>query len=142
MTGTHLLVLGGLASAAASLAHLACIAIGGPAYRWMGAGEAMARAAEAGSWQPALMTLAIAAVLAVWAWYAFAAAGLGPALPLMRLALPAIALVYLTRALAFPLLKASFPGNSASFWWWSSGICLLIGLLYAVGTALRWNQLR
>ncbi|MBN8506193.1 MAG: hypothetical protein J0L58_17140 [Burkholderiales bacterium] len=140
-SSTDALLLGGTLSAAAALAHLACIALGAPAYRWMGAGESMARAVEAGRWQPHAMTLGIAAVLAVWSAYAFAAAGRLPALPLMKPALVAISTVYLLRGLAFPLLMPRFPGNSLGFWLVSSGICLLIGLLYGWGTADRWSAL-
>lgn len=132
-TGSQALVLGGALTAAAALAHLACIAIGAPAYRFMGAGEGMARAVEAGRKQPALVTAAIAAVLLVWALYAFSGAGLIGELPLTGLALPAISMVYLGRALAFPLLRPVFPGNSLTFWLVSSGICLVLGCLYAVG---------
>lgn len=135
-----LLLAGGL-SALAALAHLACIAIGAPAYRLMGAGEGVARAVEAGRWQPTAMTLGIAAMLGLWAWYAWAAAGLTPRLPLMKLALPAIAGVFLLRGLAFPLLMPRFPDNSMTFWLVSSGICLLLGGLYAGGTIARWHTL-
>ncbi|MCU0755157.1 MAG: hypothetical protein MUE46_08550 [Xanthomonadales bacterium] len=135
------LLLGGSLSALAALAHLACIAIGAPAYRLMGAGEGMARAAEAGHWLPTVITLGIAAMLGLWAWYAWAAAGLAPRLPLMKLALTAISGIYLLRGLGFPLLMSRFPDNSMSFWLVSSGICLLLGGLYAYGTFGRWRAL-
>ena len=120
-------------SAAAALAHLACIAIGAPAYRLMGAGERMARAAEAGYAFPTVTTLAITAMLLVWSAFALSGAGVIPKLPLTRLALYAIAAVYLARAVAFPLLKSSFPENSNMFWWTSSAICGVIGLLHLYG---------
>jgi len=134
------LVLGGTLSAAAAVAHLACIALGAPAYRFMGAGEHMARAVEAGGARPTLITLAIAAVLFVWALYGFAGAGVIGPLPLTNLALPAISLVYLARALGFPLLRPMFPENSTTFWLVSSGICLMLGLLYAVGAIALWPK--
>ena len=138
------LALAGCLSAAAALAHLACIAIGAPAYRRLGAGEAMARAAEAGRWQPTAITLFIAAVLAAWALYAWAAAGWPaplPRLPLMKPALVAISAVYLVRGIAFPWLRPHFPDNSNRFWLVSSAICLLIGGLHAWGTAAMWSEL-
>src|SRR5215468_9695765 len=55
--GAQALVLGGTLSAAASVAHLACIALGAPAYRFMGASGRMARAVEAGGTRPTLITL-------------------------------------------------------------------------------------
>ena len=134
------LVLGGTLSAAAAVAHLACIVLGAPAYRFMGAGERMARAVEAGGTRPTLITLAIATVLFVWALYAFAGAGVIGQLPFTNLALPAINLVYLARALGFPLLRPMFPENSTTFWLVSSGICLMLGLLYAVGAIAALPQ--
>jgi hypothetical protein len=131
---TPLLAAGAL-TAVAALAHLACIAIGAPAYRWMGAGERMARAVEAGRLRPTLVTLAIAVVLMVWAAYAFAGAGVIGPLPFTRWVLAAIGLVFVARAVAFPWLKPLFPENSNRFWWVSSGICLLIGSLYGWGAA-------
>ncbi len=53
----------------------------------------------------------------------------------MKPALTAISAVYLGRAFGFPLLKAALPENSLTFWWVSSGICLLIGSLYGWGAA-------
>lgn len=138
---TLALTLAGCASAAAALAHVVCVLIGAPAYRVMGAGERMARAAEAGQWQPTLLTLGIAGMLGIWALYAFSAAGMVPRLPLMRWALVLISTVYLARALAFPLMMASFPENSLRFWLVSSSICLVIGALHAWGTWSRWAQL-
>lgn len=129
------LALAGLLVLIASLAHLACIAIGPKAYRFMGAGERMARAVEAGKTQPTLSTLGIASVLLVWALYAFSGAGLVPRLPFTEPALCLISAVFLSRAVAFPWLRPSFPENSTTFWVVSSGICLVIGLLYAVGCA-------
>lgn len=131
--GVQVLVVGGALSAIASVAHLACIVLGAPAYRFMGAGERMARAAEAGKIKPTVVTLVIASVLFAWAMYAFSGAGIIPRLPLTRLALALIGAVYLTRAFAFPLLRPVFPENSTIFWLVSSGICLVLGLLYAVG---------
>ncbi len=70
MTGSDALVLGASLCALAALAHVACVVVGGPAYRRLGAGERMAHAAEAGRLQPAFVTLALSSVLLVWAAYA------------------------------------------------------------------------
>ena len=140
-TGAQALIIGGTLSAAAAVAHLACIALGPRAYRFMGAGEKMARAVESGKLQPTLFTMAIAGVLFVWAAYAFSGAGVIGHLPFAKLTLPAIASVYLGRALAFPLLKPAFPENSQTFWLVSSGICLFIGLAHGYGAFLQWPTL-
>jgi len=139
--GTLALALGAALSAAAAIAHLVCIAVGPAAYRFMGAGEKMARAVEAGKIQPTIVTLAISSVLLAWAAYALSGAGLITRLPLTKEVLLAITVVYLARAIAFPLLRLAFPENSTTFWLVSSGICLLIGLLHTYGLATRWSAL-
>lgn len=135
-----LLVAGGLSLTAAA-AHLACIA-GGP--RWylaMGAGAKMARAAERGLWQPTLITLAIAIVLGVWGLYAWSGAGLIARLPLLRWVLPGVTGIYLARGFLFFPLQAHFPDNSLAFWYWSSGLCAVIGLIHLAGLWQAWPRL-
>lgn len=139
--GTQALILGGALSATATAAHVACVFIGAPAYRLMGAGEGMARAIEAGKTKPTLVTLAIAAMLLVWSAYALSGAGVIGILPFTQYVLLAVCGVYLARAVGFPLLKSTFPENSNTFWRVSSGICLLIGLLHAYGIASLWATL-
>jgi hypothetical protein len=138
---SHALALGGVLTFAAALAHLACIAIGAPAYRFMGAGEAMAQAAAAGRMAPTLVTLSISLVLLVWSAYALSGAGLLRGLPLAKPILVVICAVFLLRAFAFPLLKPAFPDNSTTFWLDSSAVCLLLGALYLYGILGRWKAL-
>jgi hypothetical protein len=107
----------------------------------MGAGERMARAVEAGKLRPALITLAIASVLLVWSAYALSGAGVIGRLPFTKLVLLAVCGVYLARAVGFPLLKPVFPENSNTFWWVSSSICLLLGLLHSFGVVSLWATL-
>ena len=128
-------------SVAAALVHLACI-VGGPAwYRSLGAGERMAQGAERGAWFPALITLAIAIVLAIWAAYAFSAAGVIGRLPLMRTALVLISAVLLVRGIGVPLMRLWRPDLSSAFLYWSSAIVLVYGLLFAIGTWKAWPML-
>ena len=141
MTHPYLL-LGALFSAIAALLHLACIAFGAPWYRFFGAGEGMARLAEAGSPKPAVITVGIAAVLAAWSLYALSGAGVIGRLPLARWVLCAITAVYLLRGLAGLALAVFAPGErSVAFWWWSSAICLAIGAVYLMGTRQAWPRL-
>lgn len=136
------LIAAGFLSVAASLLHVATI-IGGPDwYRFFGAGEEMARAAERGSSIPGLVTAAIAAILAIWALYAFSAAGFVRRLPLIRTALVLITAVYLVRGLALVPLLALKPQLVDSFEIVSSLIVLCYGATYAVGTWLAWPRLR
>lgn len=128
-------------SVAASVLHLACI-VGGPDwYRFFGAGEPMARAAERGSSVPAILTLGIAAVLAGWAAYAFSAAGVVRRLPLIRTALVAIAAVLLVRSGMVVIPSVWAPEHSMAFKIWSSLACFILGLCFAVGVLLAWPSL-
>ncbi|WP_310496542.1 hypothetical protein [Sandarakinorhabdus sp.] len=135
------LIAGGILSAAASLMHLAIIA-GGPAwYRWFHAGDKMVAMAERGEARPWIITLGIAAVLAVFAACAFSAAGLIPRLPLLPLALVGITGVYLLRGLALGPLLVWRPHLVDNFILWSSLIVLVYGLVHAIGTWLVWREL-
>ena len=132
--------MGGWLSLGASLLHLACIAGGPDWYRFFGAGEEIAQAAERGSWMPAIMTFGIAALLAVWAMFAFSGAGRIRRLPLLRTGLVAISAIYLARGLiVFPLLALRPEGVNA-FGLWSSLIVLAYGITYAVGTFRAWKS--
>lgn len=132
------LVAGGALSLGAALLHLAVI-VGGPDwYRFFGAGEGMARAAEAGELRPALMTVGIALILSLWAAYAFAGAGLLRRLPLMRTALVLISAIYLLRGLVLVPIGLFAPQYMSAFTVWSSTIVLVYGIAYAVGTWIAW----
>ena len=143
MTAIHNkpLVFAAVLSFAAALLHIACIFFGAPWYRALGAGERMAQLADAGHWYPTVITLLIASVLAAWGLYALSGAGVLRRLPLRRAALCAITGIYLVRGVVFVPLQAYFPGNSAAFWYWSSGICLCIGLVHLVGLRQAWARL-
>jgi hypothetical protein len=135
------LVGAGCASGVAAALHVGII-FGGPRwYRFFGAGERMARAAEAGKRRPAAITAGIAAILALWAAYAFEGAGLVDGLPLARAALCAITAVYLLRgAVLLPAL--ALPRTAATpFAVWSSAICLAIGVAHLVGVIQAWPRL-
>lgn len=135
------LIIGGLLSVGASLLHIGCI-VGGPDwYRFFGAGEGMARMAEQGSMTPTLITLGIAAILAIWAAYAFSGAGLLPRLPLLRAGLMVISAIYLLRGLALIPALLINGGDVMPFVLWSSLIVLVYGFAYAVGTWTAWSTL-
>jgi hypothetical protein len=143
-----LIVGGGLSLLAAAL-HLACI-VGGPDwYRFFGAGEGIARAAARGSPQPAMFAFGIAAILIVWALYAFAGAGLlswRP--PLLRVGLAVISAIYLARGLLLiPLIAGGTVrlfrfrfGPMDAFHVWSSLIVFAYGVVYALGTWQAWRH--
>jgi hypothetical protein len=138
---TTWLAAGAGMSAAAAVLHLAIIVGGAPWYRFFGAGERMARAAEAGRRFPALVTLGIAAMLFVWAAYALSGAGLAVPLPFLKFALIAIATVYTLRGLVIVPLMLVAVDKMTSFAVWSSLICLAYGVVHVVGLALLWPHL-
>jgi hypothetical protein len=140
------LIVGGGLSLLAAMMHLAIIA-GGPSwYRFFGAGEKMARMAEAGLIKPTVITLGIAVVLFVWALYAFAGAGMITNLPFQKFILVCITLIYLCRGIVgfyfalYPHGKVS-QENSAKFWFWSSSVCLFFALIHAKGLVDPWHVL-
>ncbi len=133
--------MGAALSALAALLHLGCIAFGAPWYRFFGAGEAMARMAEAKHPMPTIATLVITFGLLVGAAYALSGAGVIRPLPLLKWALCAITAVYLLRALGFVFLMPLIPENSLRFWWVSSGICLIFGLVHLIGLRQVWQRL-
>ena len=142
MAGNKSLILGGILSALAAILHVVVIA-GGPAwYRFFGAGEEMAQAAERGSSTPALVTFAIAAILMVWALYAFSGAGVIRRLPLLRTALILISAVYLLRAFALLPVVILRPELVDTFAVVSSLVVLAYGLAYSIGTWTRWSALK
>jgi hypothetical protein len=127
------LIIGSVGSAIAALAHLGCIIFGGDWYRFFGAGEQMAKMADAGHWYPTVVTSIIVLVLSLWCLYGLSGAKIIFRLPLLKLGLIVISLVYLVRGVAFFAIVPMFPENSFTFWLVSSGICLTMGILYSVG---------
>ncbi|RUO39864.1 hypothetical protein CWE15_08925 [Aliidiomarina taiwanensis] len=126
---------------ATALVHLGCIVFGGDWYRFFGAGEQMAQMAEQGLWYPTIVTSALVIVLLVWGFYGLSGAGLIKRLPLTKLALILIASIFLIRGVSFVKLMPMFPENSLTFWFISSGFCLFIGGLFALGSWQQWSAL-
>lgn len=145
----RLLLLAGVATAIASLLHLAILWGGPPWYRFFGAGERMARLAVRGSLYPPVVTSCIAAILGVWTIYALSGAGIIRRLPQVRLALMLIAAIFLARGLlGIPLvLLVDHPYMQelrarTTFMVVSSAICVGLGLCYAVGAVAVTNGTR
>jgi len=139
--GQKFLIAGGILSLLASLLHLAVIAGGPDYYRFFGAGEGMARMAEEGAIYPAIVTLCIALILAAWAYFAFAGAGLVWKPPLLKTGLIAITAIYLLRGLVLLPMLIFAADKVNSFAIWSSLIVLVYGLVYAVGIWKAWGSL-
>lgn len=135
------LLLAGALSAGAAVLHLAIIVGGANWYRFFGAGEGMARLSERGSSTPALITLGIAAILALWSAYAFSGAGLLPRFPLLRTGLILIATVYLLKGLLLIPSLILKPALVDAFVVWSSLIVLAFGIAHVIGILRAWPRL-
>ena len=108
-----LLVAAGVSSFAIALVHLVIMLMGAPGYRFFGA-PGLAVQVERGSWVPAVLCVAVAALLCVWGLYALAGAGrIGP-LPLLRTGILVIGTLYLLRGLlGVPQLVWLLQGRAA-----------------------------
>jgi len=121
--------------------HVAIVFGGASWYRFFGAGERFARAAEQGRiWQD-LATFGIAVILAVWAAYALSGAGILRRLPLLSLALLLITAVYLVRGAVVFAVLVFLRGTVTPLLMWSSLVCLVIGIVHAIGLAKAWPTL-
>jgi len=138
--GSGFLVLAAIACTIAAALHFACIFWGAPGYRFLGAGEVVANAVAAGDRRPHLTACIVGILLLLATSYALSGAGMIAPLPLLEPALFGIALLLLVRAVAFPLLRPMFPGNSNLFWLISSGIVGLLGLFFLSGALLVSNH--
>ncbi len=137
------LAAGGVLSLVAALVHLACIAGGPDWFRRLGAGERMARMVEAGRVEPIVLTLAIAAVLAVFGAYALSGAGIVARLPLLWPVLIGVTAIYCARGLVlFWPAALRRPDLSRVFVFRSSAIVLVFGLVHLVGLWSGWVDLR
>lgn len=130
----YILLWGGSLSLLAGLLHIAIIIGGAEWYRFFGAGERLSTLAADGSPVPGVLAAGMALILFFWAAYAFSGAGIISPLPLLKPALISISVIYLVRGLA--LIPASIfqPDRIDSLIIWSSLVCLVIGLSYAIGT--------
>ena len=142
--GKHWLILGGILSIAIAILHIAIIFGGAPAYRYFGAGEEMAQMASSGSVLPALITLLIAVIFAIWGLYAFSGAGVIRHLPLLRIGLVVIASIYTLRGLGIipqVVWMINSPKSVSSQDIVFSLVSLLVGVIYFTGILSSWKLL-
>lgn len=141
--GRTWLLAAGAVSSAMALFHVGIVVVGESAYRRFG-GPSFAERAAAGSWVPAAMLLTIASVFALFAFYGFAGARLGPRPPFLRTGLIFVSLLYGVHGLfVVPELVArlthrlsGMPSNLGV-----DAIFLAMALPYVIGTALAWPDL-
>ncbi len=143
-TGKRLLTIVGWWNIVFAVLHVIIIFMKGSGYRYFGAGEQMARAAEAGNPKPTLITGGLTVIFLGFGFYALSAAGRVRRLPLTRWIVLGIGVLY--------LLRGILVGPQA---WWAiqhpeqvplrfvlfSAVALLLGLMCVYGVMLRWKEL-
>lgn len=141
-----MLKVAGTLSALLVLFHIVIVFVGAPGYRYFKAGEEIARLAEQGSAVPALRTLSVSVVFAIFAAYAFSGAGLIRRMPLLRLGLFVIGGIYTLRGLvSVPVALALLGGASNPFLPRQlvfSLVSLGIGFVHLVGLVTAWASLK
>jgi hypothetical protein len=129
----YYLLIAGCLSFMAALLHLLIIYKGTEWYAFFHAGDKFVHLSKQGSIYPDLVTFVIAMVLMTWGLYAFSGAQLITRLPFLKPILIIITGVYLLRGLAIIPLYFFFLEKYDAFMFWSSVICLMIGLFYLLG---------
>jgi len=143
LRGQWWLFLGACASLAIALLHVVVVLIGPDAYSFFG-GPGLARQAESGSWQPALMTLVLAWLFVVFAAYGLSGAGVIRRLPLLAGVLLLIGSLYTFRGLSIVGQMAQYlstPGSPPLRVVFYSLVALVAGLCYLGGTLQGWEHL-
>lgn len=102
----------------------------------------MARKADSGSTYPAVLTFFLVVVFAIWGCYGLSGAGIIRRLPLLKIALVLIGMIFTFRGVAvFPQLfkivttSAQIAPRQLVF----SLVSLVTGLAYLIGTILNWS---
>ena len=141
--GRTLLAIFGWWNIAFALLHLGIIAMGGRGYRYFGAGEGMARAAEAGNARPALITGLLTLMFVVWGLAAFSAAGFGRWSGRAKYLVAGIGTAYILRgALAAPQAwwRYQHPEQVPLRFVVFSLVALGLGIIGLWGVSLRWQD--
>ncbi len=143
MRGRTLLAIFGWWNVAFAVLHVVIIGMGGAGYRYFGAGEGMARAAEAGSMRPTAITSLLTVMFALWGLVAFSAAGMVRRLGSAKYLTAAIAVLYVLRgALVAPqvwwmhLHPELVPVRFVMF----SLVALGLGIVGLWGVSLVWKD--
>ena len=142
--GPRLLAVAGWWNVAFAALHVVIIFMGGRGYRYFGAGEEMARAAEVGNPKPTFITSGLTVLFVLFGLYAFAAAGQLRRLPLTRWLVLGIGVLYVLRGiLAAPqaVWAWQYPQLVPRRFVFFSAVALVLGVITLYGLSLRWKEL-
>lgn len=140
LPGRVLLLVAAGCSFTVTALHLAIASFGPAWYRYFGAPSLAEKIERGSALQPTILTLAVAALFAVWACYGLSGAGAIRRLPLLRAALFSIAAIYLLRGLqvvpeVLAVARGDVPARFAAF----SAFSAFAGAAYLLG-ALRLGR--
>jgi hypothetical protein len=144
--GQYLLNIGGIMNVAVGLVHIGAVFIGPAAFRYLRAGERIAKMADAGSIVPTIVAFGLASVFLVFALYAFSAAGTMRKLPFLRPVVLGIGIVYVLRGVlmiptaVFVWMQRNMMVEGRDIVY--SAVAALIGLLYLAGTHMESTYLK
>ncbi len=132
LSSKNLLVVGSVLSFLVALLHIA-LAIRPKLYDYFDASK-LSELTEQGSSFTVWITLGLVIMFIVWGFYGLSGAGIIKHLPLLRVALISIGVIYLLRALMLPSDIVKFAQHDRPFRFiiLSTG-SLLAGLLYIIG---------
>lgn len=136
----YFLIAAAVGNGFAVLLHIGCIYFGAAWYRFFGAGEQMALWADQGSLRPTIITSFIIVILSVFTLYSLSGSQAIKRLPLLRTILCGITSILLIRGLGGFFMMSQITEQGAVFWFWSSIICLILGVLHLIGTIQIWSN--
>ncbi|MGQ0595554.1 MAG: hypothetical protein ACT4QB_23840 [Gammaproteobacteria bacterium] len=142
--GWMLLLLAASVSFFVAILHVVIVLVGPSAYTFFG-GERLARLALSGSFSPALQTLSLAAIHALFGLYGLSGAGVIRRLPLLTVGLFAIGGMYAFRGLSAiqqGLQILQDPDSLPFRVLFYSLVFFATGCAYIAGTVKRWGWLR
>lgn len=129
------LAAGGVGVLFGALAHVVALVGGSRWIAFLGAPPSIVQSARNGTWLAPVTTLGIAAILAIWALYAFSGVGWVRPLPLLKPVLGLIAAIFILRGLLVVsfVRQANFSSPFDVFAIVTSLFILVLGLGYALG---------
>ena len=143
MNGKTLLTLGAWLNFGIALLHAIIIFVGAAGYAYFGAAE-LAPMAERGSPMPAVITAFLVLIFIAFGLYALSGADRFRRLPWRKTVLIFIGVIFTLRGISvvfqtiYLFYGVEFPWRYVVF----SAVALIIGLLYLIGTARQWHELK
>ncbi len=138
--GILFLVLAALISTGTAIAHLSCLYFGPECYAVQMAPTFLVESAKNGTYLAPVLNIFVSTIFLIWGIYALSAARIIRKLPLMKLAIYAIATVCIIRGILPLQLWLRFPERVNDVAIIVGIIWLMTGLFYLIGNIMRKKQ--